>query len=262
VQDSTFKLAIQKNIQYRNMPMEQTRFILENFSGPLELLVFLVQKQEIELVDLPLCRILEQFIQDFSQEKNISLSSCAHFISHFSQLIYLKSLALAPHEEAEAKLDDPTEQEDAAKSNFIEHLIEYCSFKQAAKTLSLKEEEQEMCYLRGKDSAIAEPQQVRILENISLEDFSKLFMEIYQKAEKKRDTIWEEKWRVRDKIHFLRERLKHSCITFTELFSFQLTREELITIFLAVLELMKNAEIELVKTTESNKLIFQSRVRQ
>ena len=244
-----------------NKVMEPTRFTLQNFSGPLDLLVLLVQKEELELLEISL---RELFLQRQPLEKEPTseiapsyfLDEGADFVAALSQLIYLKALRLAPQEQLELELDGEQEEQ-TLESHFIEHLLQYCAFKQAAKTLAQLEEDQKYCFLRPKDEENSKPASERIIKNVSLEEFSKLFSQILANAKARNGTIWEEEWKVADKIFFLRNRLAASTLRFNELFLPHLCRGELIVLFLAVLELMKNGEIQLLRIAEKNNWIFQ-----
>ena len=218
------------------------RFTLPQFTGPLELLLLLVQKEELELFDVPLRAIPEQFTSH-----TVSLDTAADFVGDFSQLIYLKSFRLAPVRDEVVEV-----QTELPLSNFFESLMAYCSFKEAARTLCQKQDEQEHYYARPQE-VVPIPQENPIRYNVSIEEFSRLFSELLQKAEK--SAIWEDRWSVADKIVWLRHNVTTAAIAFDLLFTPTLYREELITLFLAVLELIKNQELVVIRNNEGTVLI-------
>lgn len=215
----------------------EIRFTTQNFTGPLELLLVLVQKKEVELLDISLCPLFEQFVDQFTKEP--SMEQAADFVSDFSHLIYLKSFALLPQQEI---LQEETEE--FASGHFLDCLMAYCSIKEAAKTLSQQSEDQEYYYPRA--PSVAEHAPV-VTYNISLQDFSQAFAAVLRRAKNSRNAILDEEWSVAEKITLLRERLKGAQVTFEELFTPLQCREDLITTFLAVLELIKHQELFLVQ---------------
>lgn len=218
---------------------------LDNFEGPLEFLHHLVQKGEIDIYDIRLRKITDQFI---SEMKDPKLNLGAEFIGILASLLWLKSKMLLPkHEQVVQENDDELDPH----FQVIHQLIDYCKFKEAAKALSLREEEQNAYFSRGTSGAFDVKLPLGI-EHLSLEDLASLFQDVMVKAEAFNGEVYEESFRVSDKIAFLRNTLKLSGkVLFAQLFSFEKVKEELIVTFLAILELMKLGEACVVKEKES-----------
>lgn len=235
---------------------EKYNITLANFEGPLEFLLYLVQKNEIDLHDIRLHKITEHFINEM-RDPEINLA--AEFISTLASLLWLKSKLLLPkHEE---KIISSHEEEPDPHFDVIHQLIDYCRFKEAGKTLITLEEQQNAFFPRG----ISGDYNTKIpsgIHHLSLEDLSLIFNEALQKAEANKGKVREEHFLVSDKISFLKRSLKlKSFLCISDIFHKECCKEELIVCFLAILELMKNGELEIVQEKESGKIFLNKKER-
>lgn len=225
-------------------------FTLHNFEGPINFLLHLIQKNEIDIYDVDLQEIMGQFLSKLTESDHPDVESGAEFIGTASLLIWLKSRMLLPRHEQPLNL----EEENDPRFEIIHQLMEYCRFKDAAKDLSEREQKQNAYFGRGLDDGYQAKRHLGI-EHLTLEDLAGLFQQILAKSQSHTGLIHEEEWLVSDKIRHIRQLLKQSQqIGFEELFSFERSREELIVTFLAVLELMKLGELRIIK--ESNKVMI------
>lgn len=223
--------------------MQELRVSLPEFSGPLEVLATLVQKKEIEVETLQLSSIISQILIHLSQESNSSQLPIES-IGQTGLLILLKSRALLPQDKEE--MDE--ELIKLFDVNTLDQLLHYYQFKEAAQELSTFEERETDSYPRPFFNV--EPQERSGIEHLSLEGFASLFQEVLKKAKTFKGKIAEEEWKVSDKIRDLRHLLKEAAeIEFSSLFHSELSKMELIVIFLAVLELMKLGELIFEQTS-------------
>jgi segregation and condensation protein A len=221
------------------MIVKHDHFALANFEGPLDFLLCLIQREEIEIYDIPIQELIQQFIDQLSHcEKGFERG--AEFIGSAAYLVWLKSKALLPSTEQSS---DPKEQIEDPHFEIIHHLIDYCHFKQAAKELTFRQEKQQACYFRGVEAT--EWKKPIGIDHVSLEELSSLFREMMERAAKMiQPQIQEENWRVCDKIKEIRRLLQENpSFPFANLFTSEQSRLEIIVIFLAVLELMKMGEL-------------------
>lgn len=221
------------------MILKNDHFSLTNFEGSLDFLLCLIQREEIEIYDIPIQELIEQFLLQLNRDQEEGLEKGAEFIGTAAYLVWLKSKMLLPRNEQteseEETIEDP-------HFEIIHHLIDYCRFKQAAKELTARQEKQQACYFRGID--IPETKKPLGIDHVSLEELSGLFKEMMSKAAQARPLIEEENWRVSDKIRILRRMLQtKSAFPLMEIFSTHQSRAEIIVLFLAVLELMKTGEL-------------------
>lgn len=230
-------------------------FSLNNFEGPLEFLLYLIQKDEINIYDVSLRELTQQFLSKLTQwqEKRVDLG--AEFIASAAYLVWLKSKTLLPvYEETE---EEPISEELEEDPNFdvIHHLLDYCRFKDATKELLKRQEQQSSCFFRG---AIDTPEWKKPLgiDHISLDELSVLFKDMMSRTAHIKPKIQEENWRVSDKIRFLRVLLKEkSYINIETLFLPEKSKLEWIVIFLAILELMKIGEAGVGRETMTESIV-------
>ncbi len=228
---------------------DQYTISIDNFEGPLEFLLYLAQKTEVDITDVRLRLITEGFIKEL---KTASLDIGAEFVGTLANLLWLKSRMLLPkHEQL------TTEENEGPDPHFevIHQLIEYCRFKQAGKELSQREQHQSSYYPRGSGGNIEVKKPLGI-EHLSLEDLASLFQEILVKAKEHGGSIHEEEYRVADKIRLIKSLLHtRSPLYFEELFSSDMCKEELIVTFLGILELMKIGVACVAKEIDTGRII-------
>jgi segregation and condensation protein A len=232
------------------MEQKQYSITLDNFEGPLEFLLFLVQKSEIDIYDVRLQQITDQFIKEMS---NPDLDFGAEFVGTLASLLWLKSKMLLPkHEQVD---DDDTEGPDP-HFEVIHQLIDYCRFKQAGRDLVVREHEQHSYYLRGMVSGDQEVKKPLGIEHLSMDDLALLFKDIVAKAKAETGMVQEESFRLSDTIRDVRRMLKSlGRIPFEELFHPQKCKAALIITFLAILELMKNGEVSVIRDHELESIV-------
>lgn len=221
---------------------ETLSFSLSNFEGPLELLLYLIQKEEIDLFDIPLKELTAQFSKELEEFQNVDMGG--DFLWNSSRLLLLKSRLLLPHS------NDSLEPESDFRIEILQKLLEYAKLKEVAKTLITLEEQNgahfsRSPYLAQKKSALG-------LEEVSLEELTSLVSDLMRKVEARPKTIeLEVKWEMSSKIAWFEKHLpKRRKIPFEEIFSEDKCKEELIVFFLALLELMKMQKILLMKELE------------
>lgn len=213
-------------------------FSLENFEGPIELLLYLIQKQELEICDILLKKLTEQFFTQFSQD---DLESGAEFLGISSTLLLMKSRQLLPTEQPSVLNED-----EIPKWELFQQLYEYCKFKQLAETLQ-KQEENQAAFFSRPLTEIHTPKATG-LDYLELKDLTQLLQELLAKIDEPIVKIHEEQWYVSDKIASIKDMLNdNDKILLSNLLHIQMTRAELIVTFLAILELMKNQQLLLIK---------------
>lgn len=226
-------------------------FALDNFEGPLDFLLCLIQKEEIDIYEISLQQLIQQCLQKLTDWKERQIELGAEFIGTMAYFVLLKSRMLLPQLEEAANED---ELEEDPRFEIIHHLIDYCRFKQAAKELTNRQELQSACFYRGlPESTYQKPFGI---DHVSLEDLAGIFKETMRKMQLPIQQIFEENWRVSDKISHIRLLLKENAIfPLHELFSPQKSRLELIVIFLALLESMKLGILTVGRETQTDNLV-------
>lgn len=223
---------------------------LENFEGPLEFLLYLVQKNELDIYDVRLRKIVDQFIEEI---KSPDIDLGAEFVGTLASLLWLKSKMLLPKHEQVGQ-----EDEDGPDPHFdvIHQLIDYCQFKEAGQALVVREKEQNAFFPRGVSGDVDVKKPLGI-EHLCLEDLASLFQDVLVKCEANKGKVHEEHFRVSDKIRYIRRILKNgNNIYFGQLFTPEKCKDELIVTFLAILELMKIGEAFIYKDLTTQQILI------
>lgn len=247
-------IAIQKKYSAMNAIKKDEAYTvkLDNFEGPLEFLLYLVQKNELDIYDIRLRKIVDQFIEEM---RGSSIDDGAEFVGTLASLLWIKSKMLLP------KHEQVCQEEDEGPDPYfdvIRQLIDYCQFKEAGQALVIREKEQNAYFPRGITGNVEVKKPLGI-DHLCLEDLASLFQEMIAKCEAGKGHIREEHFRVSDKIRFLRQQLKRGeGILFEELFTPEKCKGELIVTFLAILELMKNGEAFVYRESTTQQIVIAS----
>ncbi|MBW2553400.1 MAG: segregation/condensation protein A [Deltaproteobacteria bacterium] len=212
---------------------------LDIFEGPLDLLLYLIKKNEVDIYDIPIAIITEQYLEYMDLMKVLNLDKVGEFLVMASTLIKIKSKMLLPPSE------DIEEDEDGVdpRAELMEHLLEYQRYKEAAHQLKNRDLIEKDIFTRiqrdedvsktDKDSTVIEVSLFDLVDAlrkvIERKDLSDQFMEV---------TV--EKFSVKDKMVEILQKLKETQhIIFVSLFDELSTKYEIIVAFLAILELMR-----------------------
>lgn len=228
-------------------------FALDNFEGPLEFLLHLIQKNEIDIYDVSIKRITDQYLAKLQEFTEYNVDIGAEFIGSAASLLLMKSKSLLPKHEQQMEIQEDSEPD--PRFEIIHQLIEYCRFKDLAKTLSEREAGQGAFFGRGVDTP--EPKKFLGIEHLSISDLASLFQQVLAKASPRKGNIHEDEWRVSDKIAHIRT-LGNEIrkIPFATLFTAEQSKEELIVTFLAILELMKMGEVRMIRENATHEVFI------
>jgi len=212
---------------------------LEIFEGPLDLLLYLIKKDEVDIQSISMERITRQYLDYIGTFKLLNIDLAAEFVVMAANLMYIKSRTLLP------KTEQPPEEdaeEDDPRWELIRQLIEYKKFKDAAGFLSLREIEQADCFAHQADRPELPVEEPAPLAEVSIFDLIRAFQNVLKRFEEAHDfgSIVDDRYTVADKIEFLITHFSPGqALRFEHLFDGATTKAEVIVTFLAVLELMK-----------------------
>jgi segregation and condensation protein A len=215
------------------------------FEGPLDLLLYLIKKEEVDIYDIPIERITTQYMEYLSVMRLLNLDIAGEFIVMAATLMYIKSRMLLP---ADQQVKDSEEDEGVdPRWELIRQLVEYKKFKSAAEQLQKLAAEQENLFMRqGGEVELETTAEEVPLGDVSLFDLLNAFKETLKRVEEREDfrEISDERFTVTDKIgeiiFLLKER---DSVLFHELFSKAASRAEIVVTFLALLELIRLKQI-------------------
>ena len=217
----------------------------EVFEGPLDLLLYLVKKEEVDIYEVNLTKLATSFIEYVELMRQLDLDIAGEFLVMATTLMYIKSRELLPVDQ-QVIVEGEEEGEDP-RWELIRQLVEYKKFKDVAAKLQEREAVQENIFPRlpGKlDFEIPAPKlQVSLFDLINA-------VNVILKRFALQDTrdIFEDKWTVSEKIESLINALKEkSRLKFTELFAAATSRTEVVVTFLAMLELIRLKQLVIVQ---------------
>lgn len=212
---------------------------LDIFEGPLDLLLYLIKKDEVDIHDISIERITKQYLDYINTFKMLNIDLAAEFIVMAANLMYLKSRTLLPRPEQPPEEDA---EDDDPRWELIRQLIEYKKFKDAAGFLSLREMELEGHFAHQPDQGEKPVEEVAPLAEVSIFDLIRAFQNVLKRFEESHDfgDIIDDRFTVSDKIEFLLNAFQPGeARRFDTLFATATTKSEVIVTFLAMLELMK-----------------------
>jgi segregation and condensation protein A len=229
--------------------MTDYRVQLEVFEGPLDLLLYLIRKEEVDIYEVNLTKIATQFIEYVERMRRLDLEVAGEFLVMAATLMYIKSRELLPidqqtHVEGDEETLDP-------RWELIRQLVEYKKFKDMAARLHAMESEQELTYRRSPSPIVfASEEKTESRSAVTLLDLMNavhLVLERFDRQEGVRE-ILEERWTVSEKItsvlQWITERRQ---LQFSELFTAASSRLEVVVTFLALLELTRLKRVQIIQ---------------
>jgi segregation and condensation protein A len=219
--------------------MAEYKVKFEVFEGPLDLLLCLIKKEEVDIYEVNLTRLATQFIEYIETMRLLDLEIAGEFLVMAATLMYIKSRELLPVDQ-QVQAEGEEEGEDP-RWELIRQLVEYKKFKDAAAQLSVLEARQEDVFPRVPGEMEFEPEPP-VRNEASIFDLLTAVSTVLQRFGKRSDhrDIFEDKWTVSEKIEFLMSAIgEHVGLRFSELFAGITSRSEVVVTFLALLELIR-----------------------
>lgn len=238
---------------------------LHAFEGPLDLLLHLIEKNKINIYDIPIVEITEQYMEYLSaMEEAFPLDSLSEFLVMAATLLKIKSKMLLPREEEEEE-EDPREE-------LVRRLVEYKMYKYAAGELKDMSVDADKVFY--KEESV--PREIReyvepvdpaeIVGDITLEKLNKTFQMVMRRKRDREDPvrsrfgkIQKEKYKVEDRMEDIRRQIRGlQRINFRTLLDIQPSREMVVVTFLAVLELMKVGQVTVTQENNFSEIFLDS----
>jgi segregation and condensation protein A len=219
--------------------MAEYKVKFEVFEGPLDLLLYLIKKEEVDIYEVNLTRLATQFIEYIETMRLLDLEIAGEFLVMAATLMYIKSRELLPVDQ-QAQVEGEEEGEDP-RWELIRQLVEYKKFKDAAAQLQVLEARQEDVFPRTPGKLEFEEESPRGAEAsiFELVNAVNVVLKRFGQREDQRD-IFEDKWTVSEKIELLMRVLsERGGVRFSELFEGVTSRSEVVVTFLALLELIR-----------------------
>lgn len=210
---------------------------LKQFDGPLDLLLYLVGKAKVDIRDIFVSEITEQYVLSVQSAPDLDMDSASEFIALAATLIEIKSRAILPN--------PPREDEEDSQQALIRRLEEYQLFKAISASLARMEAEAARCFPKLPEEFPLPPQTFE-WEGLSLDALMEALKGVLARRERTPATaavqlrdIRRDGYTVPACVSLILRRLRRGEVRFTELFSDDPGREEVVTLFLAMLELLR-----------------------
>jgi segregation and condensation protein A len=222
------------------------KFQLDMFEGPLDLLLYLIKKDEINIYDIPVARITEQYLEYIEMMKMLDLDGIGDFLVMAATLLQIKSRMLLP--------PDPNQAPDAEdpRMDLVRKLEEYQRIKEAAEILRDRADKRQDLFARRIDqealTEIRDDSKEVYFEANLFDLITALSKALQTKPQKGTYEVVQEEFTVEDKVTLIRHVLvERPSIMLTELFEQARTKMEVIVTFLAVLELCRQKTLVVVQ---------------
>ena len=238
------------------MSQEEYKVKLEVFEGPLDLLLYLIKKEELEIHDIPMEKITSQYVQYLELMQMLDLNVAGEFLVMAATLMMIKSRMLLPAEDR----PELEEEEEDPRWDLVRQLVEYKKFKDVAMHLESLEARREDIFGRdGADAVLGKEPDVA-LHDVGLFDLISAFSEALKKvkSEELRE-IFAERFTVAEKIEHLGNRLRREGkFSLSQMFVGMRSRHEIACTFLALLELIRLNQARAVQKETYGEILIEA----
>jgi segregation and condensation protein A len=230
--------------------MAEYKVKFEVFEGPLDLLLYLIKREEVDIYEVNLTRLATQFIEYIDTMRLLDLEIAGEFLVMAATLMYIKSRELLPVEQRVE--GEPEDEGEDPRWELIRQLVEYKKFKDAASQLQALESRQADVFARTPGKLEFEPEAAPARPEVSIFDLVNAVNVVLKRFNKREDLrdIFEDKWSVSQKLeHLLQLSSEKEALKFSELFEGVTSRSEVVVTFLALLELIRLKQLTCVQET-------------
>ena len=217
---------------------------LKDFEGPLDLLLHLVSKYQMDIYDVPITEVIEQYLAYISTLQAMRLEVAGEYMVMASQLMLIKSRKLLP------KVAEVTDLEDDLEQDLLSQIEEYRKFKLLGEQLEVKHQERAQYYSKAPTELVYEDAEL-VHDKTTIDlflAFSNLLAKKKEEFSQSHTTILRDEYKIEDMMVIVREALvEGQQLRLQDLFKETKDLQEVITLFLATLELIKTQEILLIQ---------------
>jgi segregation and condensation protein A len=239
----------------------ELRVQLPTFEGPLDLLLYLVKQEEVDIYNIPIERVTQQYLKYIELMQQLDLEVAGEFLVVAATLVYIKSRTLIPKSDQAPLLEDEEEMQDP-RWELIRQLVEYKKFKEAAAHLDKRLDYRDKIFLRGQyqwtDTEALAPRKGSVGPLELMDALNRVLSKLKQQPDAGK--FFDEKFTVAEKMDFIRKLVTFQDETpFSQLFAEAASRFEVVVTFLALLELLKQCEISVHQNGEFSEIIVKPR---
>lgn len=234
------------------IPPDALRVILEQFEGPLDLLLYLIKKQNIDIIDIPILPITTQYVNYINMMQQMQFELASDYLVMASTLAEIKSRMLVPNDIEDEDEEDP-------RANLIKRLMEYQKYKDLSEKLDdIPRRNRDTFVISGIMTNFNKTDNMPKLE---LDQLEAAFQDVLRRAEiYATHTIESEALSVRERMSNILNDIKNNgTLKFTDCFTYQEGRMGAIVTFLAILEMVKESLIDIIQNEDYSMIYLQSK---
>jgi segregation and condensation protein A len=235
---------------------------LEIFEGPFDLLYHLIEKNEVDIYDIPIADITRQYLEYIDELRFFDIEVASEFLVMAATLLYIKSKMLLPNENEKEQGEDAD-----PRQQLVERLIEYKKYKDVTGEFKKREEHFQKRLFRETSQAEFYIERDPVVLDIGISDLCRAFAEamkkykdLYNSDYDLKKSLEKERVSVADRINHIRNVImQEGHVTFDRLFEDCPTRENVVATFLAVLELIKDRKVKIEQDSNFGDIIIRKR---
>lgn len=235
--------------------MDDYKVQLESFEGPLDLLLYLIRKEDLDIYDIPVAKVLEQYLDYINLAEELNIDLAGEFIEMASELALIKSRMLLPEPETEE------EEGPDPRADLVARLLEYQRFKLAGQSLLARPLLNRDVFRRSPDEHDV-PDGEDLLIQADMISLLSAFQNLIKRIPKERvHEIHDKGIAIGEKIIALTERLRgREQVSFDDLFESDTTRVDFVTTFLAVLQMAKQGLLQILQERTLHKIYIRPKI--
>lgn len=226
------------------IPPEALRVFLETFQGPLDLLLYLIRKQNLDILDIPIKAVTEQYMQYVDMMQNLRIELAAEYLLMAAMLAEIKSRLLLPKPKKEE-----AEEGDDPRAELIRRLQVYECFKQAAEDIEALPQVERDVFVAN---VLAPPMDLSAKEpDVPMQDLLDAFVSVMTRARLFADhKVEKETLSIRERMLVVLDRVNatDAFVSFSQLFTVEEGRMGVVVTFIAILELIRQSALEIVQS--------------
>ena len=216
---------------------------IDNFEGPLDLLIHLIEKNQMNIAEINISKIIDEYLEYLHEQENENLKIKVEFLVMATELLEIKTYSILNKEKKLEKIE-----------SLERRIKEYKIFKEISELFSKYEKEYNISYSRTGSQSVTETVIEYDISSLTMENLFKSFKQLLKNNEKKEEKLslnLEEKFSINDayneiKLILENKNLQENGINFNELLKNNFTKSRIVTMFLCVLDMFKNGNIDII----------------
>ena len=216
---------------------------IDNFEGPLDLLIHLIEKNQMNIAEINISKIIDEYLEYLHEQENENLKIKVEFLVMATELLEIKTYSILNKEKKLEKIE-----------SLERRIKEYKIFKEISELFSKYEKEYNISYSRTGSQSVTETVIEYDISSLTMENLFKSFKQLLKNNEKKEEKLslnLEEEFSINDayneiKLILENKNLQENEINFNELLKNNFTKSRIVTMFLCVLDMFKNGNIDII----------------